>query len=169
MRALSLDDESVQKALSTVEGREGINAPWPGESLRADHGCTGAYDGWPALTAEAFVSLGKASRGLEMLRSVEPVLDEGSFGQSRYVSGEITPVRKVSRGGQDYYEGAGTAFAEVIIRTFFGFDPGIQGSMIKLKDTPRGFTGNLVNVKYRSRSYEINSGLNGIEDSQQNQ
>jgi hypothetical protein len=169
MRALALDDESVQKTLSTVEGRESINAPWPGESLRADHGCTGAYDGWPALSAEAFVTLGKANRGLEMLRSVEPVLDEGPFGQSRYVSGEITPVRKVSLGGQDYYEGAGTAFAEVMIRTFFGFDPGIQGSMIKLKNVPRGFSGNLVNVRYRSGNYKIISGVNGIEDSRQNQ
>ncbi|MBX3256435.1 MAG: hypothetical protein KF862_20025 [Chitinophagaceae bacterium] len=163
MRALALEDESAQATLSTSEGRESLNAPWPGKSLRADHGCTGAYDGWPALTAEAFIRLGKAERGVEMLRNVAPVLDEGPFGQARYVSGEITPVRKVSLGGQDYYEGAGTAFAEVIIRALFGFDPGIEGTMIELKDTPRGFNGDLINVRFRSKSYRIVSGSKGIK------
>jgi len=163
MRALALDDESVQKTLSTSKGRNSITHTWPGESLRADHGCTGAYDGWPALTAEAFVSLGKADRGLGMLRSVAPVLDESPFGQSRYVSGQITPVRKASFGGQDYYEGAGAAFAEVMIRTFFGFDPGIEGTMIKLKNVPRGFNGDLENVKYKSKIYTITSNVNGLK------
>lgn len=163
MRALALDDETAQKTLSTQKGRESIKDSWPGESLRADHGVTGSYDAWPALTIESFVHLGKAERGLEMLHDVEPVLDEGPFGQSRYVSNEIEPVRKASFGGQDYYEGAGAAFAEAIIRTFFGFDPHPDGQMIQLKNTYRGFNGELTNVRYKSKNYSILSGPNGIK------
>lgn len=163
MRALALDDSSAQKTLSSEKGRQSIKAPWPGPSLRADHGVTGSYDAWPALTLESFVHLGKPIRGLEMLHNVEPVLEEGPFGQSRYVSGEIKPVRKASFGGQDYYEGAGAAFAEVIIRTLFGFDPSPDGQMIQLKNTFRGFKGELLNVNYKKTNYSIKSGEHGIE------
>jgi len=163
MRALALEDESAQKTLSTEKGRESIKADWPGSSLRADHGVTGSYDAWPALTIESFVHLGKPRRGLEMLHSVEPVLDEGPFGQSRYVSNEIAPVRKAALGGQDFYEGAGTAFAEVIIRTFFGFDPRPDGQMIQLQDIPRGFNGELLNLRYKKSNYSILSETMGIK------
>ena len=55
----------------------------------------------------------------------------------------------------------GGAFAETIINTLFGFMPRLGGD-IRLCDTnaPRGFLGELCNVRYGSSLYEI--GASGV-------
>ena len=118
LRALSIEDPSAKETLSRPEIMATLNAGWPGDSLRADHGFTGSYAAWPALSIEAFSIMGRKNRALEMLRCVEPVLDEGPFGQSHYIAGPTRPVRKALNGGQDYFEGGGGAFADVILRHF---------------------------------------------------
>ena len=119
LRALSIDDPSAKETLAKPDIMATLSAGWPGDSLRADHGFTGSYAAWPALSIEAFSLLGRKNRALEMLHCVEPVLDEGPFGQSHYIAGPTRPVRKALKGGQDYFEGGGGAFAEVMLRHFF--------------------------------------------------
>lgn len=118
IRALSIEDPSAVDTLSDPKTMASWESGWPGNSLRADHGFTGSYTAWPAQVAEAFSRWGRHDRALEMLRGVSPVLDEGPFGQSHYIPAPTRPVRKAFKGGQDYFEGCGGAFAEVILRHF---------------------------------------------------
>ena len=55
----------------------------------------------------------------------------------------------------------GGAFAETIINTLFGFMPRLGGNL-RLFDTnaPRGFSGDLCNVRYGSSMYGI--GASGV-------
>ncbi len=118
LRALSIEDPSAVDTLSRPEVMASWESGWPGNSLRADHGFTGSYTAWPAQVAEAFSRWGRRDRALEMLRAVSPVLEEGPYGQSHYIPAPTRPVRKAFKGGQDYFEGCGGAFAEVILRHF---------------------------------------------------
>jgi hypothetical protein len=57
----------------------------------------------------------------------------------------------------------GGAFAETIINTLFGFMPKLGGNL-RLCDTnaPRGFVGELCNVRYGSSMYEISASGAGL-------
>lgn len=127
LRALSIADPSAVATLASPEKMATMNTGWPGDSLRADHGFTGSYGAWPPLAAEACGLLGRPERTWDWLRAMAPVLDEGPFGQSHYVAGPTRPVRKAFIGGQDYYEGCGGAFAEVILRYVFACIPPLPG------------------------------------------
>jgi hypothetical protein len=163
MRALALYDESAQKTLSTEKGRDSwLHAEWRGPSLRADHGCTGAFDAWPGLTAESFIWLGQPQKATDYLRLIAPVLDEGPFGQSHNVANELKPVVKSSLDWQDYFAGDGGTYVDVIIRSWFGLDPDRKWGMIRLPNIDRGFEGVLKNVTYSGKEYEINSSGKGI-------
>lgn len=118
LRALSIEDPSAVRSLASPKIMATWSSAWPGDSLRADHGFTGSYTAWPAQVTETFSRWGRQERALEMLRAVSPVLDEGPFGQSHYIPAPTRPVRKAFIGGQDYFEGCGGAFAEVILRHF---------------------------------------------------
>lgn len=133
LRALSLEDAAANVA------------------TRADHGSTGSYDAWPALTAEALFMTGRKAVAMDRWRSVEPAVHEGPFGQSHYVATEVYPVRKALSFGQDYFASASGSFAEVLLRTLFGFSPGpgqpwSPSSMV----VPR-FEGQLRNLRYAGR------------------
>jgi len=123
------------------------------ESLRSDHGSTGAYDAWPALVAEALFKTGRKAEALDRLRSVVPATREGPFGQAHYVATQSYPVRK-SIDLQDYFEGASGAFAEVILRTIFGLAHQGDGDLPRTTTIP-GFRGSLKNLKYRGESLTI--------------
>ena len=120
-----------------------------GESTRPDHGSTGAYDAWPALTAEAFFKTGRKVEALERLRSVESATHEGPFGQAHYVATKAYPVRK-ALDLQDYFESASGAFAEVIVRTIFGLSQSVKGELPSIVIIP-GFEGSLKNIRYRGK------------------
>ncbi len=162
MRALALYDHSAQKTLSTEKGRDSVFTWWQGTSLRTDHGCTGAFDAWPALTAESYIWFGKPQLAYEYLKTTDAVLDEGTFGQAHYVSDEIRPARKTALSLIDYYNSAGVTFAEVVVRSFFGFDPDNKWGMIRLPKVNRGFEAKLMNVNYTGKNYEITCSENGI-------
>ncbi len=147
-RALSLEDPSALATLASPEIMATLQSPWPGNSLRADHGFTGSYGAWPALAAEGCALLGRPGRARELLRAAESVLDEGPFGQSHYVSSPTRPVRKAFIGGQDYFEGCGAAFAEVILRCLCGYNPGLPGEpALRQPSLPGGETDTLVNLR----------------------
>jgi hypothetical protein len=123
------------------------------ESTRPDHGSTGAYDAWPALTYEAIFRVGRKSEALERLRSVAPATREGPFGQAHYVATNVYPVRK-ALDLQDYFESASGSFAEVIVRTLFGF-PDKVGEKFQASRMVPGFEGSLKNVRFRERLLTI--------------
>jgi len=128
------------------------------DSLRPDHGSTGSFDAWPALTAEAMFLVGEKEKAVMCLRSVDPVTKEGPFGQAHYCADDGHPTRKAV--SMDYYESsAGVAFAEVILRTIFGFSPGLDEAWSWTAPSCPGLEGQLLNVRYKGRLLDCKSGV----------
>jgi len=127
------------------------------DSLRPDHGSTGSFDAWPALTAEAMFLVSEREKALKRLRTVDPVTREGPFGQAHDCANDGHPTRKAV--SMDYYESsAGVAFAEVIIRTIFGFSPGLDEEWSWTAPSCRGLEGQLLNVRYKGKLLDRKSG-----------
>jgi hypothetical protein len=120
---------------------------------------------------------GQYSRALNILTNCEGVLAEGPFAQSHELLPNSTPpgisatadpnnvyVRIAHRGGQDYNEGCGAAFAsETILRGLFGFEPGTNATLTPLDlAAPRGFTGSLSGLSYQGATYRITSDAKGL-------
>jgi hypothetical protein len=136
------------------------------DSDRPDHGPMGAYDAWPAVTVDAMCSLGHWKEAVEFLKKTRAAIYEGVYAQAREFYGPgrrepNPPVRIAQRGGCMRECTGGGAFAETIINTLFGFMPRLGGDL-RLCDTnaPRGFLGELCNVRYGSSLYEI--GASGV-------
>jgi hypothetical protein len=130
LRALSMQDAAAQ------------------DSLRPDHGSTGSYDAWPALTAEAMFRVGRKREALARLRDLEPATHEGPFGQSHDVATQQYPVRKAGAFGQEYFCSASGSFAEIILRTIFGFAPDANQEWHGSQPSVPGFDGQLINLRY---------------------
>jgi hypothetical protein len=150
MRAMSPKDKAAEK------------------SDRPDHGPMGAYDAWPAFTAEVMCMLGDWKDGVKFLADTDAVLYEGVYGQSREYYGENraerdAPIRIAMRGACMRESVGGGAFAEVIIGTLFGFRPQ-EGKDLALYEPSidRGFTGQLFNVKSGDRLLDITSNASGV-------
>jgi hypothetical protein len=151
MRAMSLKDSAAA------------------HSDRPDHGPMGSYDGWPPLTMDVMCRFGAFDKAVNFLRAVEPVTREGPFAQSHEFLGPdnrgFDPVVRIAyRGYQDFNEGCGAAFAEVIIRSFFGCRPDLSDAGLSLlaPRTPRGFNGQLRHVPFRGAVYTLKSDAQGI-------
>jgi hypothetical protein len=93
MRALSpRDDDSLTTALPEFQ------------TYRADHQSTGAYDGWPGLSADVRFRFGDRDGALDWLRRISAVTREGPFGQAHWVgiptgdadADSAAPARKAS-------------------------------------------------------------------------
>jgi len=144
---------------------QSLKDPAAGFSDRPDHGPMGAYDAWPPFTMEGLSRLGYFSAALDFLHRCELTTHEGPFGQSHELLGKTVeaPVRKAFRGQQMYNCSAGTAFAEIIIRNFFGVRPDWDSNpALFAADTPRGFSGVLKNVRTADGLVTITSGPNGL-------
>jgi hypothetical protein len=135
---------------------------------RPDHGPIGASDAWPAVTVDAMCSLGHWKEGVEFLKKTRAAIYEGVYAQAREFYGPERrepnpPVRIAQRGGCMRECTGGGAFAETIINTLFGFTPRLGGNL-RLRDTnaPRGFSGELCNVRYGSSMYEIRASGVGL-------
>lgn len=127
------------------------------ESLRPDHGSTGSFDAWPALTAEAMFLVGEKEKALARLRSLDPATKEGPFGQAHYCANNDHRTRKAV--SMDYYESsAGAGFAEVILRTIFGFSPGLDEEWVWTVPSCPGLTGRLRNVRYKGKLRDRETG-----------
>ena len=120
------------------------------ESLRPDHGSTGSFDAWPAFTAAAMFEVAERENSLEHLRNIDPVMNEGPFGQAHFCADGKHPTRKAV--SMDYYESsAGAGFAEITIRTIFGFSPGLEEEWKWTAPRVRGFQGQLINVRFKGK------------------
>jgi hypothetical protein len=138
-------------------------------SDRPDHGPMGAYDGWPALTVGTMWRLGFPDDAFDFYCRTAEVTKEGPFAQAREFYGPHreqydAPVRIAERDGCMKECISGAAFADVVINTFFGFAPSLDGKTI-LADpqTPRPFTGKLLNVSTRGKKFTISAGKSGVD------
>jgi hypothetical protein len=138
------------------------------QSDRPDHGPMGAYDAWPALTAESMCLLGAWLPAVEFVRSTQAALDEGVYGQAREYYGENrrerdAPVRIAMRGACMRESVGGGAFDEMIIGTLFGFRPEV-GKELSLYEpqVDRGFEGQLLNVEFGGKLLDITSNADGV-------
>lgn len=142
-----------------------LQDPAASQSDRPDHGPMGAYDGWPALTLATMNRLGYQKEALDALHRFETVTHEGPFSQSHELLGRDydAPVRVAERGGQTTNALCGGAFADVIVSSFFGFQPDWAGKLaIVDPESPRGFEGSLSGVRWRGRLYTFTSGAHGV-------
>lgn len=150
MRAMSLKDEAAAV------------------SDRPDHGPMGAYDGWIPLTAGTMWRLGFPNDAFEFYCRTATVTKEGPFAQAREFYGphrmdHDAPVRIAERRGCMKECISGAAFTDVVITAFFGFDPSLDGArLLADPETPRPFTGKLLNVCSRGRLINISAGKHGV-------
>ena len=165
----------VKKAMVNFVERELLTKHWMrAQSLsdisaehsdRPDHGPMGSYDGWPPLTMDVMCSFGEFDRALAFLRRTEEVTYEGPYSMSHELLGRDndSALRIAGRGGQTYNEGCSGAFADVIIRSFFGYRPEIGSELALLKpNTPRGFSGTLYHLPHQGSLYTLTSDHNGV-------
>ena len=136
-------------------------------SDRPDHGPMGAYDGWPALTAGTMWRLGFPGDAFDFYCRTAEVTKEGPFAQAREFYGPLrdqydAPVRIAEREGCMKECISGGAFADVVVSTFFGFEPSMDGNIIMADpQIPRPFTGKLLHVSFHSGRFTISAGEKG--------
>mmetsp|Transcript_93384 Transcript_93384/g.237707 ORF Transcript_93384/g.237707 Transcript_93384/m.237707 type:complete len:444 (+) Transcript_93384:1-1332(+) len=113
MRALSRSDPIAQDA----------------ETRRSDHGYTGAFSAWPALSAQSLALLAAdESQGLSaavvFLRHSAAATANGPYGQmQRLRPGDQPPFKDLLPKGTRFLANCGGAFADVMLRRLFGYLP----------------------------------------------
>jgi hypothetical protein len=138
-------------------------------SDRPDHGSMGAYDAWPAVTADAMCALGYWKNAIPFLRRTQAAIYEGVYAQAREFYGPTrgqydAPVRIAQRDGCMRECSCGGAFAETIISTLFGYDAKLGGKLTLMDaGVRRGFRGELHHVRYGSELLRIRSGETGVD------
>ncbi len=136
-------------------------------SDRPDHGPMGAYDGWPALTVGTMWRLGFPGDAFDFYCRTAGVTREGPFAQAREFYGPQrdqydAPVRIAEREGCMKECISGVAFADVVVSTFFGFVPSVDGkNTLADPQTPRPFTGKLLHVSSRGERFTISASEKG--------
>jgi hypothetical protein len=138
------------------------------DSDRPDHGPMGAYDGWIPLTAGAMWRLGYPNDAFEFYCRTTAVTLEGPFAQAREFYGPNrdkfdAPVRIAERDGCMKECISGVAFTDVVLNTFFGLSPSIDGKAV-LADpgTPRPFLGTLRYVSFGGKYFTITADKKGV-------
>jgi len=149
---------------------QSLSDPAAAKSDRPDHGPMGAFCAWPAETIATFCQFGEFDKALDFLHRCAAVTREGPFGQSRELLGKTSGalVRIAERGAngrpsQTYNASNGGAFAETIIRGFFGYQPDLLGQTLVPDPRPRGFQGQLLNVWCQGRLFNFSSTAQGIQ------
>jgi hypothetical protein len=149
---------------------QSLSDPAAGKSDRPDHGPMGAFCAWPAETLATMCEFGEFDEALDFLHRCATVTYEGPFSQSRELLGKTNnaPVRIAERGdnnlpSQTYNASNGGSFAETIIRGFFGFQPDFLKQILVPDPRPRGFEGELLNVRQDNHLFNIASTKQGIQ------
>jgi hypothetical protein len=151
MRALSWQDPAASEAQQAHPDR-------------TDHGPMGAYDEWPPLTLRALCMIGYDQKALDALYRFEGVTHEGPYAQTHELLGRNydAPVR-VAGYGMTTHNMIGTVFNELIIGSFFGFQPDWQGKRVLGEAClPAGFEGQLTSLPYRNKYYNLIAGAKGV-------
>jgi hypothetical protein len=150
MRALSLSDPA---------------APL---SNRSDHGPSGAYIGWPALTVKALHALGDTAGALAFLNDTLFCATLGPYGQAIEVNPPGDPYKPMDV--TLYNALVAHAFGDAIMEVAFGLvlplaPPGEAPPASPLVDAgvPRGFEGTLWGVEWAGARWNVVSGAGGLE------
>jgi len=136
-------------------------------SDRADHGPMGAFDGWPAGTMDALTQMGFPGEALDFYHAIEPVTYEGCWSQAHELWGENkleknSRVRIAQRGWHNRESSGGISLSQVMLKDFFGFYPGAEGSPIKDPGS-FDFSGKLYHVLYGGEYYTLISDRGSIK------
>jgi hypothetical protein len=137
-------------------------------SDRPDHGPMGSYDGWIPLTVGVMWRLGAPRDAFEFYCRTAEVTKEGPFAQAHEFYGPDrtaygAPVRVAQRQGCMKECIGGVAFTDVVINTFFGFMPTLDGPAVLVDPhTPRPFTARLTHVRNRAGFATIAADQNGL-------
>jgi len=129
------------------------------KSDRADHGPFGAFDGWPVDIMDALTQMGFPQQALDFYHAVEPVTYEGIWAQAHELWGENKTNKKAlvripERDWCNRESSSGTAFAQTMLKDFFGFYPDPDGTAIKARQGFQ-FDGRMHHVYYRDEYYTI--------------
>jgi hypothetical protein len=105
-----------------------LAAPEGPSSQRADHGTTGAYTTWASLSIEALaMDDGGWARAAGLFARFAPALRLGPLGQAgqvQVIGANDTTLHPVFKAPEwPYVNIAGANFADVILRSLFGFAP----------------------------------------------
>jgi hypothetical protein len=97
---------------------------------------------------------------LKFYRAVEPLTHEGSWAQAHELWGDNKEnadarVRIAERGWHARDEMAGIGMSQVLVKNFFGFNPGVSGMNLQSTNKKIDFTGTLYNVLYGGKYYNI--------------
>eukprot|EP00047_Mylnosiga_fluctuans_P006723 m.248685 g.248685 ORF g.248685 m.248685 type:complete len:756 (+) comp15813_c0_seq1:800-3067(+) len=146
MRQLVLPTRIWMRALSLGDAASPVDRP--------DHGTTGAYDAWPAITINALVLLtGDFNLSVSILASIGITTLEGPFGQAKAVPqtpADTYPPFKTALGWTRYLANNGGAFADSILTHLAGYQPGWLDPALPrpaLAGVPRGLTGTLACIR----------------------
>jgi hypothetical protein len=149
---------------------QSLSDPAAAKSDRPDHGPMGAFCAWPGETIATLCEFGEFDKALDFLHRCASVTCEGPFCQSRELLGKTpdAPVRIAERGSrglpsQTYNASNGGSFAETIIRGFFGYQPDLLKQTLVPDPRPRGFEGQLLEVRQHGQLYSITSNMQGIQ------
>lgn len=94
-----LETGDWMRALSTADADSLTTALPEFQTYRADHQSTGAYDGWPGLSADVRFRFGDGAATIDWLRRISAVTWEGPFGQAHWTGlpdDDPAPARKAS-------------------------------------------------------------------------
>jgi hypothetical protein len=137
-------------------------------SDRPDHGPLGAYDGWPVNTMEAMYHMGYPEKAMDFYRAVYPVTLEGTWAQAHELWGEnkyekTARVRIARRGLCVRDAASGIAYANIMLREFFGFAPGFMDDQpLDKPNMTRSIQGEMNHIRYKGKLYTIMSDENGL-------
>lgn len=147
-----------------------VSDPFANFSNRSDHGPSGAYCGWPAMTMSAMGRQGKYAEASAFLNRTEYVTTLGPYGQAVEVRPPGLPYKPFDV--TLYIEASGFSFAETIVTTLFGYQPPMpraatdpaapNGEPIADASAARGFVGKLSGVRWGQRLVDISSGPAGL-------
>ncbi|HNV66080.1 MAG TPA: hypothetical protein PK005_08090 [Bacteroidales bacterium] len=129
------------------------------KSDRADHGPFGAFDGWPVDIMDALTQMGFPQQALDFYHAVEPVTYEGIWAQAHELWGENKTNKKAlvripERDWCNRESSSGVAFAQTMLKDFFGFYPDPDGTAIKASQGFQ-FEGSMHHVYYQNEYYAI--------------
>ena len=113
-RQLVVSGGAWTRALSMLDSAAPVERP--------DHGSTGAYAAWPAMSFDALTSLSGFNASLEYLSNLRGA-DEGPFGQAHGITNDGKGVFKTTGGCNRYIANNGASFAESVLRVIFGYEP----------------------------------------------
>jgi hypothetical protein len=137
-------------------------------SNRSDHGPSGAYIGWPALTVKALHALGDTAGALAFLNDTLFCATLGPYGQAIEVRPPGDPYKPMDV--TLYNELVAHAFGDAIMEVAFGFVlplvvPGEEPPASPLVDAAvsRGFEGTLWGVEWAGKRWNVVSGASGLE------